>query len=481
MTAAARQVVRLAWPTASVDHLLRAVAHPDAAVARDAWRSFAATADFDALSWGAFRLVGLAARRIGELDPGHPLRPRIAGIERSLWTRSQMTIGTAGPALAACRDAAIALLAIKGAARAARRDPAARGRVVNDIDLVVRPADLERAFDLLVATGWTPAGSGSPAYQRTLLAHGAGTNFVLGRFGNVDLHRTPFHAPHDSNGDDAAIWQRAAPGLLGYAEVLVPSPTDSAVIAIAHGALDAHKSSDWLVDLVAAIDDGVDWDLFTGIVGQRRLVAAAAIALTYVDERLGRPLPGPILAALAGGAIGRPLSLAAALAETRPKERRSLPFALARLVAKQWRLRGRVRHRRSPLALARPVTVAADTAPAGLRAALPLPGRREAEAWSGRLDLTLAADLPKGWRRVDFEINAGNRHLARLRGLAFGRHQRRVGWRFRLALHLADGDPPPTVEAVPSRSFNDGAPPALLARYGAVPFVLAAASARADP
>ena len=140
-----------------------------------------------------------------------------------------------------------------------------------------------------------------------------------GQFGNLDLHRTPFHPPYASIADDKGIWQRATTVSIAGVTAHVPSATDFAAIAIAHGSLDAHKSSDWLADMADSIDRGIDWILFEQDVGRRRMQAPAAVALGYVRVRLDRPVPESLLARLEERAIRRPIALLGALSETRPK------------------------------------------------------------------------------------------------------------------------------------------------------------------
>lgn len=478
-------LARLAWPGPSIDLLLRAAALNDTAAAGSAWREFEAQADFDDLSWGQMRLISLTARRIAELAPDSPLRPRIAGIERSIWSRSRMVIGEAAKCLRALSDASTPMLAIKGAGRAAGGSAASRGRIVNDIDIVVPSAHLERVFDILVESGWTPSGSGSALYQRTRLNHVTGINFVRGELGNIDLHRTAFHAPFDRSAEDDAIWERARSGTLGGIPLLVPSPLDTVLIATAHGVLDAHKSSDWLVDIADAIDEGVDWEVFLRAAHARRLSAAAAVALGYVAERLERPVPVEVLDALATEALAHPLRLAGTIAEARPKsDRISFPW-LARAASKQTRLirsGRRERRKSSGLALASPFSPAwneaGEATASGLEAELPLAGRSEGEAWSGTLDIVLVADIPAAARRIEFELHCGDRHLKRLRALVRDKGARRLPLRFRVRLDVPAGEPALRLVAVPSRSFNTTATPGERDRYAAVPFRLISAAPR---
>lgn len=471
---AIRIALRSGWPRGAIDELLRAVTLHDEAAAAAAWRSFEFSADFDSLTAGEFRLISLAAKRMAALAPESPLRPRIAGVERAIWSRSQLAISEAGPALRALQAAEVDMLVIKGASRAASADAAARGRAVNDVDICVHPDDMQRAFDILTGEGWMPSGSGTILFHRSRLADVVGINLVRGKFGNIDLHRAMFHPPFNQIDCDASIWDRSRSAKLAYCDVRVPSPTDSVAVALAHGALDAHKSSDWLVDMAASVDAGIDWRLLEEIIDRRGMQAPAAIALGYLRERLDRPVPAELLERIGRVAARKPLVLLAAVAEVRPKSGALHFFWFARTWAKQSRLLRRFRSapRRGRLVLAS-IFPARGGNPGERKAAvydLHLPGRRPGDAWSGTIDMTLLVELPAASRRVDFEVNAGFRHLVRLRAFVRDRGSRDLALRFRFSMRVASTDPNPVIAAAPSRSFNADAPRALVDKYRAVPF-----------
>jgi hypothetical protein len=465
-----------AWPTSSIDRLLRAAMLDDDEAATTAWRDFEASADFDHLAAGEMRLIGLAARRLERLAPQSPMRARIGGIERANWSRSQLAIREAGSGLRDLASAGIDMLLMKGAARSALGGPAARGRIVNDVDVVVRPEAIAAAFEVLVRDGWEPAGSGTVSYHRARLAEAVGINLVRGQFGNLDLHRTLFHPPYASLAEDKAIWQRAAAATIAGVATAVPSPTDFATIAIAHGSLDAHKSSDWLADVADCVDRGIDWDLLDTIVRRRRLETPAAVALGYVRARLGRPVPEALLSRLEARALRRPLALFGALAETRPKAPTLGFFWLTRAVAKQSRLlRPYWRNRTRRRVVLPSLFSGGDVGAPGSRVIeqpLALPDRETGSAWAGSIDLTLSVALPAVTRRVDFEIVAGDRHKLRLRAVVLDRGRRERSLRFKFRLALAPDDGEPVLTATASRRFNAGAPADMIERYQALPFAL---------
>ena len=262
----------------------------------------------------------------------------------------------------------------------------------------------------------------------------------------------------------------------------MPCATDAIAISMAHGALDAHKSSDWLADIASCIDKGVDWDLLESIIDRRRLHAAAAIALGYVAERLERPVPDATLRKFEHQAIRRPSTLIAALAETRPKARKIGLFWFLRAVAKQGRLlrthRRSSGRRRVVLPSPFPSKGFAETGLKVLMRPLELPDRVQGEAWNGSLDMTILVDLPPSSRRADFEINSNTKHHVRLRALVLNRGNRDRLFRFKFPLALSADEGTPVLTAVASRTFNTGATQELIDRYAARPFAIVAMKAR---
>jgi hypothetical protein len=249
------------------------------------------------------------------------------------------------------------------------------------------------------------------------------------------------------------------------------------VIGLAHGALDAHKHSDWLADMALAIDRGeIDWNLFETIIGRRGLAGPAAGALSYMVERLQRPVPESLIARLERSALRKPLALAAKLAEAKPKSDHIGLAWMMRLAAKQSRLwRGR-KKKTFDFPTFRPSWLPprrGDRASvSALQHALPLLDREPQQAWNGVLDLTILVELPAVKRRIEFEVNSKERHVARLRARVVNRGRRTRAFRFKFPITLSEGENGIVLTAAPARVFNSDVPTKLLERYDALPFKL---------
>jgi hypothetical protein len=200
------EIFAWAWPTGSIDQLLRAAAHVDEQEAQAAWRQWIRENDLDLVCFNEMRLLATVAPRLDRLDPKQPERNRIVGIARSLWSRSQVVLREVQPAIESLRHANIEMMVLKGAGRAARDHSALKSRFVNDVDVLVRPHEFRRAFDLLDAAGWRSTAAGSALYHRTLLDRVHGLNLIRGDLGDLDLHRSAIHHPHQSLVDDEQMW-----------------------------------------------------------------------------------------------------------------------------------------------------------------------------------------------------------------------------------------------------------------------------------
>lgn len=458
---------RWAWPAGAHDLLLRAVLTPDPEAALAAGRAWLDANDIDTAGFREHRLLAALAQRFGGAIADHPAYPRLLGLSRQLWVRSQMALRDALPALAQL-SAAMPVLLMKGASRIAADPAAARGRVAHDIDVLVPPGRMAEALDILAAAGWQAAHGASLLRLKAMGPALRAMNFFKGNFGDIDLHQLACHPVHASAAAEAALWARAVPVTFQGLRLFVPAPADRAVLAIAHGGLDAHAHSDWLVDCAAAMaDPGFVASDFAAAIRQRRLEAAAALTLGYLEGPVGRPpLPGGLAQALSDEAAHHPFARLAALVQAKPRDDLRTFGQLARGLAKLWRIGVQpAAARRIPRLRGHGRgTASADGGPPHallVQLGPDLPAR-----------LRLEVALPAIRRRVEFELNAPGRHLASLTYRNLRRRARRAILEFPLPAMPAATDGPLTLEARPLRALRPGDGPEMAARYGALPFRL---------
>ncbi|TPI29714.1 nucleotidyltransferase family protein [Mesorhizobium sp. B3-1-6] len=467
------------WPTGSLDQLLKAALLPDEEAARLCAERWLDENDIDRVSFREHRLLAAISDRFGRKLAGHAAHPRLVGLQKMLWTKSRMAMREAEPALKAMVDAGCAVMLIKGASRIALDAAAQRGRVAHDIDILVRPDDMQPAFDVLRDRGWQIATGVSSQYLRTRLASLRSMNFFKGNYGDIDLHQLAYDGSQQNAEDDLAIWRRAIAARFSDVSVVVPSPADRIALAIAHGGLDAHTHSDWLVDCTVAIEGGdVDWALFLDVIARRGLAVAAAVALSYLALEIGIAVPEAVLAQVVGMADRRGAARLSSVLQAKPRTDFGALTWLSRGFAKQLRLRrkkGRLKQT-EPDIVWRGKSMAAKAAggPAAFVLSQTL-DEPQGEAGEMMLDLVVRIVVPPVRRRIEMEINAGDRHVARLRSMAISRSGGERMLRFRGKVKLDRTGRTLVLEARPSRQFRVWDNEQAVATYGALPFQLVSA------
>src|SRR6185503_6732191 len=136
-----------------------------------------------------------------------------------------------------------------------------KGRIAHDIDILVPPAKVAPALAILDDGGWCSTRGESGLLLRRRGAAFRSINLVKPPFGDIDLHTR------------------------AYLTVSRDSPPDRLVNAIAHGVLDAHRHSDWLVDCAQVVAEGaIDWPLVVMLAEDLGTPAQVTLALFYLRE-----------------------------------------------------------------------------------------------------------------------------------------------------------------------------------------------------
>lgn len=465
-----------AWPQGGLDLLLQAVIGPDPVIALAAARQWFATQDIDTVGFAEHRLLMAVAARFGQALGDLPAYPRLAGLQRMLWTKARMALREVQPPLAQIAGAGIPVMLLKGAARLAVSPEDQKSRISHDTDILVAPGHFARALGILTAHRWQASTGESTLCLTARLATTRAVNLFYGHFGDIDLHQWGYGPAAALSSVEAALWQSAQAHRFLDVPVLAPAPEDRIALALSSSALDAHAHSDWLVDCARVLmRERVDPARLVSILQQADLVPQASVALSYLGDRIGIAVPG--LSDLRLQRSGWQRSVATVL-QMKPRSDWTPLSRLARGVAKQ-------------------VRKATDAATPVVRSPW-LRGRlgRLATGWQGRaqspvlspvalgqlqpgqyhIDLALAVDLPGVRRRLEFELNQIASHVARLRSRAL---LRRRGWyslRFSGQVTVAESGTL-WLESRPSKTLR-GADQAESERYAVLQIQLLSATIR---
>jgi len=287
------------WPPeGQILLLIAALADVDAA--RQAWRQWQARQELAEANSPEVRLLAAVARRIADLDPATPLDPRLVGARRYIWTHTQMTLGTTRPLLAAMRADGVRLTLLKGAARLAADPRLAQERALRDIDALAHPDDWERAVRIAWREGWRHETADCDLRSLRRRHAFALRSPLPGASGEFDLHRFALTECRNE-GQDNGLWRRVLPVRFLDIDVLRPSATDFALLALAQSLLysSAPNAAHWALDVDPLIRTGqIDWDLLMEETRMRRIELHVAAPLLLLRERIGSPIPGSVLETL---------------------------------------------------------------------------------------------------------------------------------------------------------------------------------------
>lgn len=197
----------------------------------------------------------------------------------------------------------IPVMLLKGGALAHRLYPDMAERPMGDLDVLVRPNDAERAWELAQTTGWCRRRDVPDARHYIGHQHLAPLEDDQGAQTGLEIHtelftrQAPFALPA------AALWQRAEHALLFGEAVHVPDTADLLVHACLHFAWSHEMSFGvWrtLNDVRVLVDRaGVDWDALVVRARQARGATCCYWTLRLARDVAGAAIPAAPLAALA--------------------------------------------------------------------------------------------------------------------------------------------------------------------------------------
>jgi hypothetical protein len=290
----------MTWrPTESQVLLVRAAVLPgDAAL--EAWHQWRAQGGVDDVDPASHRLFAQVYRNLPQLGIDEPAVAALREAYGESWSRNQQLLHHAGRVLADLHDAGIATLVLKGAALAALHYPDVGARPMDDVDVLVAPAQVEEAMRVLQRAGWSPGRevTWSPADNpRALIPvrHAIAFDDEAGH--QLDLH---WYSLWQSAPDDA-FWQTAVPLTIAGVQTRALDPTDQLLHVCVHGCGRAPGPVRWVADagmLVRAEGPGIDWDRLVDAARTRRLSLITERALRVVQTELGLDVPPAALAAL---------------------------------------------------------------------------------------------------------------------------------------------------------------------------------------
>jgi hypothetical protein len=282
------------WPTPDQLQLLRAsLLRGQPAV--DAWTRWQAAVNVDRLDAGSQRLLPLLAHNLKGCGVRDPQLARFEGVRRYVWTANQLRVAQVAPLVRTLHAAAVDTMLLKGMALLQRYYRNVSLRHMDDVDLLVRTADIQRAVETMRALGWRPVG-----HDRDVnIAHSSA--FINGAGSQVDLHWR-FMPESCGADDDDELWERAELEKFGGTPVRVLGSSDLFLHAVVHGARwNSVSPVRWIADAVTILmvaGDAFDWRRLVALARRYSLVLPIRRALALLVEAFDTQVPAFVTAEL---------------------------------------------------------------------------------------------------------------------------------------------------------------------------------------
>ncbi|MBX3380189.1 MAG: nucleotidyltransferase family protein [Phycisphaeraceae bacterium] len=281
------------WPDAGQSELLRVCLQPEDA-ARAAWKRWRATVDFERTDGGSFRLLGLVFRRVSGWACDDPVLPRLKGIYRKGWVRTQMLLAGKPALIESLSREGIPTMLLKGAALIPTVYGDAGTRPMDDFDLFVPHKRAKHAMDLLLARGWKSEFLNREALVDSLHA----CHFRHPKEGNLDLHWHVMHADCRA-GADSDFWNARVPLRWEGVDTFVLGPADQLLHTCEHGPrFNSVPPLRWLADawkIIHAAGPVLDWDRFCRQAVHRQLTLPARLSLEWLENNIGPVVPPEVV------------------------------------------------------------------------------------------------------------------------------------------------------------------------------------------
>jgi hypothetical protein len=264
--------------------------------------------DFDALTLGSQRILGLLHKNLRAHDIEDPIMDRLRGIARYAWFSNRNLILQSTPLLKAFNETGVKFSFLKGMAIVASIPDQMALRPMGDMDLLIRPSDAEAALDLLTKFGWWPHYGTTNFIKQEVMERSEGYGFEKGKHIFLDLHWQMLKLSRWPCVDDE-LWSRVVQTKIGDLSCCVPSFEDQILHAFVHGApWDPNGALRWAADAVVIFrtkGSDFDWDYLLRQARQRHVLAPVRESITYLAQNLEIAVPGVIQAAIEREPISR--------------------------------------------------------------------------------------------------------------------------------------------------------------------------------
>jgi hypothetical protein len=250
----------------------------------------------DVLDWGTARLLPLVAwqaHRAGVAPSAMlPLSRHLAAAMVARRSQDAHTARIVG----LLAEQGIDALVLKGGGLGALAYPDPGTRPMSDVDLLIRPRDIDAVRAWIADVGGTIDFTWLEGHAVRRFRHSATVNVPAGE---LDLHwRTLYH--RFDEGPDEVLWDHAVEIRVGGTVVRTPAPHHHLVHTIVHGMLPNYLAPlRWITDAVLLTRvPSFDWDLFVEDALRRKIGALVSHGLQLLEDLQPGTVPPHVVGAL---------------------------------------------------------------------------------------------------------------------------------------------------------------------------------------
>lgn len=250
------------------------------------WRGLFDAAEFHGLT----ALLQQKVERVPPEVADRIARARVDSAKRGLLLAASMS-----DTVSCLAGAGIPLIVLKGPplATSLYADPSLRPSF--DLDLLIRPADLAVALEVLARDGYAPAPHMARFPSSTLLRLDCEIVLQHPRRIPIDLHWALSPADFPFRIDPELMWRSRIDIEMGGAPVPVLGPESLLLYLAVHGAKHAWARLLWLGDVARATDKGIDWSETSRLAAETGCTRPLLLALLLSHDLLQAPVPDTIL------------------------------------------------------------------------------------------------------------------------------------------------------------------------------------------
>lgn len=307
------------WPTEMQELLLKACLLEGQA-ATEAWENWKSRIDIDWIDEGSNRLLPLLYHNLSPLGIDDPILTRAKGVYRYQLTKTHIMFHRVMPLICELQKEGIEVILLKGSALILNYYKNFGIRPQLDIDIMVKPENVDRAASLLQQQGLRCE------YQQSIstikrFRHSCG--FAGGAEKRLDLHWNIMHPSSDKD-TVPAIWRLATATSYQDCSLLTMSPTHHLLHSCTHGLRwNQHAPCRWVADAMMILrntESTIDWKMLNSLANDLQVSVVLQATFKYLNASFQAGIPDSVIAELEVNPINR-LERAAFYVHTRNKSK----------------------------------------------------------------------------------------------------------------------------------------------------------------